>query len=360
MSILIDRELARPGPGVHRERRHLSRPADDRVWDPGRRRRLSGKGRPHPSRAVRSFIPSPKPARATGADVSVLFVPPFAAADAIMEAAAAGIRLLVVITEGIPVLDMIRVKSFLAGHGPVFIGPNTPGIIVPGQAKAGIMPGPIHRPGRVGIMSRSGNADLRSRPADHGSGLGTIDGGRRRRRSRSPGLSFVDFLELFRTDPGNGSGRHDRRNRRNSRRRGRRRHPEWIPQARLRLYRRTDVAPGTTDGARRGHHRGRDGPGRGQSASPGRSRSRRHSPAVGHRSDRGRSIGDGKLIYTRSGGPNMQKFHSLAATSFSLRRPFVHDMSAPCVQTQTDSPGQTAALKPRRWRSGISAVPSTW
>jgi succinyl-CoA synthetase alpha subunit len=94
--------------------------------------------------------------RGTGADVSVIFVPPAYGADAIMEAAEAGIRVIVAITEGIPVSDMVKVKEFLKAFDCRLIGPNCPGVITPGEAKVGIMPGFIHKKGTVGIISRSG------------------------------------------------------------------------------------------------------------------------------------------------------------------------------------------------------------
>ncbi len=92
----------------------------------------------------------------TGADVSVIFVPPPFAADAIMEAAEAGIKVIVTITEGIPTNDMIKVKEYLDGRDCVMVGPNCPGVITPDEAKVGIMPGFIHKPGKIGIVSRSG------------------------------------------------------------------------------------------------------------------------------------------------------------------------------------------------------------
>ena len=139
--------------------------------------------------------------RREGVNVSCIFVPPPFAADAVMEAAAAGVEVIVCITEGIPVLDMVKAADFLKGKSSVLIGPNCPGIISPGKAKVGIMPGPIHKEGDIAVISRSGTLTYEVVDQLTAAGLGQSTcigiGG-----DPIIGSSFIDLLKRFKEDEG--------------------------------------------------------------------------------------------------------------------------------------------------------------
>ncbi len=135
-----------------------------------------------------------------GADVSCIFVPPAGAADAIVEAVDAGCRLVICITEGIPVLDMIKVRRFLEGKSTRLVGPNCPGVITPGECKIGIMPGHIHKKGHIGVLSKSGTLTYEAVGQLSALGIGQSTcvgiGG-----DPVGGLDFIDVLTLFNADP---------------------------------------------------------------------------------------------------------------------------------------------------------------
>jgi succinyl-CoA synthetase alpha subunit len=206
VSVFVDKEHAPAGAGDHGPRRLVPRQADDRVRHERRRGRDAREGRAEVRDTVPIFNTVEQAVQETGANTSVIYVPPPFAADAMMEAAAAGVKLVVCITEGVPVMDMLRVRPYVIERGARLVGPNCPGLITPGQAKVGIIPGHICTPGNVGVVSRSGTLTYEVVYHLTRAGLGQSTcvgiGG-----DPINGTGFIDALEAFENDPTRRSSR---------------------------------------------------------------------------------------------------------------------------------------------------------